>query len=140
MALSPGRNGRSRGRSKVGIVIDSNSRIDPLDEDSYVKAARSGGSRAVRKPAPSQESDQEDSFDRRPVTQSQLRRREAGARARQARLGAKVRPEPRSERDVLPQPQPAKPTGSRFRNWWITAGVLCVSVFTIFVVWLIVSN
>lgn len=121
----------------VGIVIHSNSRIDPLDQDSYIKAARSGDSRTVRKPAPAEE---EDSFDRRPVTQSQLRRREAGARARQARLAAKVRPGPRSERDVLPEPQSAKPTGSRFRKWWITAGVLCVSVLTVFVVWLTVSN
>lgn len=124
----------------VGIVIDSNSRIDPLDHDSYIQSARSGDSRAVRKPVPTAQSEKEGSFERRPVTQSQLRRREAGARARQARTGAKVRPERRIERDVLPEPQSAKPTGSRFRMWWISAGVLCVSVLTIFVVWLIVSN
>ena len=122
----------------VGIVIDSNSRIDPLDEDSYVKAARSGDSKAARKTAPTEQSEEEGSFDRRPVTQSQLRRREAGARARQARLTAKVRPERRSPRDVLPEPQSAMPAGSRFRIWWISAGVLCGSVLTIFVVWLIV--
>lgn len=124
----------------VGIVIDSNSRIELQDEDNYIKAARSGGSRAVGNPAPPQASDKEDSFDRRPVTQSQLRRREAGARARQARLGAKVRPESRGERDVLPEQRPARPTGGRFRKWWITAGVLSVAVLTIFVVWLMISR
>lgn len=124
----------------VGVVIDSNSRIDPLDQDSYVKAARSGDSRAVRKPAAIEKSEEEESFDRRPVTQSQLRRREAGARARQARLGEKVRAEPRSERDVRPGPKSAKPTGNRSRKWWITAGLLCMTVLFVFVVWLIVSK
>ena len=124
----------------VGIVIDSNSRIDPRDQDSYVKAARSGGSKAVRKPAPAEQSEEDVSFDRRPVTQSQHRRREAGARARQARLGAKARPERQLERDVHPRPPSAKPAGNRLRMWWISAGVLCVSVLTIIVVWLIVSK
>ena len=123
--------------SPVGVVIDSNSRIDPQDEDSYVIAARSGKSRVARKPAPTEQSEKEGSFDRRPVTQSQLRRREAGARARQARLAPRVRPERQFERDVDPQPQSAQPTGNRFRVWWISAGVLGVLLLTIFVVWLI---
>ena len=53
----------------VGIVIHSSSRIDPRDQDSYVKAARSGESRAARKPATAEQSEEEGSFDRRPVTQ-----------------------------------------------------------------------
>lgn len=122
----------------VGVVIDSNSRINPKDEDSYIKAARSGSSGAVRKPASTESSDDEDSFDRRPVTQSQLRRREAGARARQQRLAAKARPGARTEYDERPEPEAAKPTSGRFRKWWITGGVLSVTVLTLIVVWLIV--
>ncbi len=124
----------------VGIVIDSNSRIDPRDQDSYVKAARSGESRSVQNPEAAEESEEEESFDRRPVTRSQLRRREAGARARQQRVGGRVRAERRSENDVMPGAESPKPAGNRLVKWWIAAGALCLSIACGYVVWLFVSQ
>ncbi len=123
----------------AGIVIDSNSRIDPGDKDAYLTAARSGD-RPVVRGSSADSSAASDSIEGRPVTQSQRRRREAGARAREARLAAKARPDSRPGRDMAPGPQSPASNRGRFRNWWIAAGVLFLSVISILIVWLIVSD
>lgn len=121
----------------VGIVIDSKSRIDDLEDDDYVTAARSGDPALVRGKSAAEKPETGESFAHRPMTESQRRRREAGARARQARLGAKARPESRSDRDVAPVAKSKKATGDKRRKWWITAGVLLVTVLSLFVGWLV---
>ena len=124
----------------VGIVIDSKSRIDPSDDDAYMTAARSGDHTVVQRSSAPDSSAAIGSIEGRPVTQSQRRRREAGARAREARLAAKARPDSRRGRDMAPGPQSPAANGGRFRKWWIAAGVLLLSVISILVVWLIVSD
>lgn len=124
----------------VGIVIDSKSRIDPRDKDVYVTAARSGNFSAVRESAAHDQSQAMDSFVGRPITQSQRRRREAGAQAKRARLAAKMRPESGVETDVQIKPKYLPPTGGNLRKWWITTGVLFVSGVSLFVLWLIVAD
>ena len=124
----------------VGVVIDLKSRMDPRDKDDYVAAARAGRVEAVRESPAADNSESGESIERRPVTESQRRRREAGARARQARLASKMRPGSRGDGDIVSGPESAKPTSGRFRKWWITAGVLLMSALSLFVVWLITSN
>lgn len=124
----------------VGVVIDSKSRIDRLDADEYVAAARSGATVAVEGASAADESEAEESFDRRPATQSQKRRREAGEKARQARLAAKARPEPRRARRKVSGPESTTPTGAGMRKWWIMGGVLLVLVVSVVVGWLIFSK
>ncbi len=123
----------------AGIVIDSNSRIDPGVKDAFLTAARSGD-RPVVRDSSADSSAASDSSEGRPVTQSQRRRREAGARARETRLAAKARPDSRRGRDMAPGPQSLASNGGRFRKWRIGAGVLLLLLISILVVWLIVSD
>lgn len=124
----------------MGIVIDSKSRIDQVADDAYVAAARTGGFTGDQGQPDAENTDDGESFERRPVTQSQLRRRQAGARARQARLAPKSRPEPRREREVAPPPHAATKTGSDRKMWWIVAGVTAFVILSAFVMWFFLSD
>ena len=93
----------------MGVVIDSKSRIDEVEQDAWVTAARAGKPPSAPEPAGQASSETEEKFVRRPVTQSQLRRRQAGARAKQARLGVKSHAEPKWESDWAPEPEVTRP-------------------------------
>ena len=79
----------------------------------------------------------QEGFDRRPVTRSQMRRREAGARSRQARLAAKNPRERRSEREIPQDRHSPIPKAKKLKTWWIVTGLFVVIAVISIVVGLI---
>ncbi len=122
----------------MGVVIDSRSRIDEADQDAWVTAARFGKSPSVRESAVQAGTETEEKFARRPVTQSQLRRRQAGARAKQARLASRSRPEPIHEPEWESEPEVTRPAPRKIPKWWIVGGASIALVSVLFVVWFFV--
>ena len=120
----------------VGIVIDVNSRLT-ADQKRSSKSARRTESSDDSQDSSSEQSEGQDTFDRRPMTRSQMRRREAGARSRQARLAAKNPRDRRYEREVPQERHTPKPKAKKLRTSWIVAGLLGVIAVSTLAVWLI---
>ncbi|MFQ5732319.1 MAG: hypothetical protein ACE5KM_10240 [Planctomycetaceae bacterium] len=126
---------------RSGIVVDPLNDHGLTEDDVFVEAARSGDVSAIRKPASREGPAEERLVASRPVTRSQIRRRQAGARARRARLAAKARPVYRRERELPPLPPPESRSRRPAWVWWaVAAGVLAVSVVSFIIVWAIGSG
>ncbi len=119
----------------VGIVIDVNSRLSAADQKRLNR--RKTESTDESEDVSAEPADEQEAFDRRPVTRSQMRRREAGARSRQARLAAKNPRDRRSEREIPQERHSPRPKGKKLKTWWIVSGLLGGVAVIALVVWLI---
>jgi hypothetical protein len=121
----------------VGVVIDVNSRLSAADQKRSNKPSRKIESPDESEDGSTEQSEGEEAFDRRPVTRSQMRRREAGARSRQARLAAKNPRDRRNEREVPQERRSTNPKSKKLRKWWIIAGMFGAIAVSALAVWLI---
>ncbi len=116
-------------------MIDVNSRLSAADQKRLNR--RKTESTDESEDVSAEPADEQEAFDRRPVTRSQMRRREAGARSRQARLAAKNPRDRRSEREIPQERHSPRPKGKKLKTWWIVSGLLGGVAVIALVVWLI---
>ncbi len=121
----------------VGIVIDVNSRLSGVDQKRSNRSSREIDSSDESEDVSNEQPEEQEAFDRRPVTRSQMRRREAGARSRQARLAAKNPRDRRSEREIPQERHTPDPKTKKLDRRWIVTGLFGVVALIAFVVWLI---
>ena len=130
----------------TGIMIDSaRTSHDLVDDDPFVRAARSGQTSTLVSSAPVAADDQFEipnprpTRRRRPVTRSQLRRRRAGARSRQARLATTRRRKPPIESERQPpvaRPEPSETSGRREQIRVRTAVIIIIVAAIVACLWL----
>ena len=141
-----------------GILIDPLNSDDELpDDDPFVEAARSGDVSALHATATQSETPtrsetatrserttrSKQSMSRRPVTRSQIRRRQAAARARQTRLAKTRRPVARSEYHEQPVAISERNVAStRGKRFWVilSTGILIACVVIFFIVRLVLFS
>ena len=123
----------------VGIVIDVNSRLSGVDQKRSNQPSLNVDSIDESEDVSNEQPEGQEGFDRRPVTRSQMRRREAGARSRQARLAAKNPRERRSEREIPQDRHSPIPKAKKLKTWWIVTGlfvVIAVIAIVVGLIWL----
>jgi len=118
-----------RARRTSNLIDSQQARNNLNDDDPFVLAARTGESSAIHVSGAERD---EGNFNR-PVTRSQMRRRQAGARARHARLSASKRPVTLHSDYGQPEKKPEVETTPQKKNlFWILlcAGILVACAVT----------